>query len=104
GGGHGGTRAHQRGGGGPGPPAGAGGGRRRAVLGVAAHDPAPGPVTATEPAALLHELTRHGSPTDRSRLVDFQPLDPGNRPAPFKRYVGLDTTPLPNDFDDSGSA
>jgi len=61
-------------------------------------------VTATEPAALLHELTRHGSPTDRSRLVDFQPLDPGNRPAPFKRYVGLDTTPLPNDFDDSGAA
>ena len=48
-------------------------------------------------AAVLHELTRHGSPTDRSLLVDFQPLDPTNHPAPFKRYVGLDTTPLPTD-------
>jgi SagB-type dehydrogenase family enzyme len=57
-------------------------------------------VTAVDPVAALHELTRHGSPTDRSLLVDFQPLDPSNRPAPFKRYVGLDTTPLPTDFGD----
>lgn len=58
-------------------------------------------MTATDPAAALHDLTRHGSPADSSLLVDFQPLDPGNRPAPFKRYVGLDTTPLPKDFGDA---
>jgi SagB-type dehydrogenase family enzyme len=49
-------------------------------------------------AATLHELTRHGSPTDRTRLVEFQPLDPSNRPAPFKRYVGLATKPLPREL------
>jgi SagB-type dehydrogenase family enzyme len=54
-------------------------------------------VIATDPAAALHELTRHGSPTDRSVLVDFQPLDPSNRPAPFKRYAELDATPLPTE-------
>jgi SagB-type dehydrogenase family enzyme len=53
------------------------------------------------PVVRLHELTRHGSPTDRSQLVDFQPLDPSNRPTPFKRYVGLDPTPLPTDLDTS---
>lgn len=57
----------------------------------------PGPVLA------LHELTRHGSPTDRSRLVSFRPLDPSNRPAPFKRYVGLETTPLPPEVGGSGA-
>jgi SagB-type dehydrogenase family enzyme len=51
-----------------------------------------------DPAAVLHQLTQHGSPTDRSLLVDFQPLDPTNRPAPFKRYVGLATTPLPTEL------
>ncbi len=58
-----------------------------------------------DPAAVvtLHELTRHGSPTDRSRLVQFQPLDPTNRPAPFKRYVGLEPTPLPRDIGESGA-
>jgi SagB-type dehydrogenase family enzyme len=55
-------------------------------------------VSDAEPVTALHELTRHGSPTDRSRLVDFRPLDPSNRPAPFKRYVGLDPTPLPADL------
>jgi SagB-type dehydrogenase family enzyme len=55
------------------------------------------------PVATLHELTRHGSPTDRSRLVQFQPLDPTNRPAPFKRYVGLEPTPLPRDIGESGA-
>ena len=80
-------------------------------------------MTATDPAAALHDLTRHGSPADRSLLgvfntlgdrADGQPL--GNfegqareggsrdkvvlapdRPAPFKRYVGRETTPLPTE-------
>jgi len=60
-------------------------------------------MSAPDPAAVLHELTQHGSPTDRSLLVDFQPLDPSNRPAPFKRYVGLETTPLPTEFGESGA-
>jgi SagB-type dehydrogenase family enzyme len=54
-------------------------------------------VSAPDAAAVLHELTRHGSPTDRSLLVEFQPLDPTNRPTPFKRYPGRDTTRLPSD-------
>ena len=32
-------------------------------------------MSAPDPAAVLHQLTEHGSPTDRSLLVDFQPLD-----------------------------
>jgi SagB-type dehydrogenase family enzyme len=56
-----------------------------------------------EPAVAFHLQTRHGSPVDRSRLVDFQPLDPANRPAPFKRYVGLDTRPLPRGIDEPGA-
>jgi SagB-type dehydrogenase family enzyme len=60
-------------------------------------------VTATDPAAMLHQLTQHGSATDRSLLVDFQPLDPSNRPAPFKRYVGLAATPLPTELDAAGA-
>ena len=54
-----------------------------------------------DPAAMLHQLTQHGSPTDRSLLVDFRPLDPSNRPAPFKRYRGLTTRPLPADLGES---
>lgn len=52
-----------------------------------------------EPAAArtYHDLTRHGSPVDRSRLVDFQPLDPANQPAPFKEYRDRETRPLPRD-------
>jgi SagB-type dehydrogenase family enzyme len=52
---------------------------------------------------MLHRLTQHGSPTDPSLLVDFQPLDPSNRPAPFKRYVGLETTPLPPELGAAGA-
>jgi len=33
-----------------------------------------------------HSATTHGGDHDRSRLVQFQPLDPTNRPAPFKLY------------------
>ena len=52
-------------------------------------------------AAILHRLTRHGSlldAADRRRLVAFRPLDPSNRPAPFKRYVGREPVPLTRDF------
>jgi SagB-type dehydrogenase family enzyme len=56
------------------------------------------------PAHELHQLTRHGSPTDESRLVSFQPLDPSNRPAPFKRYVGHEPAPLPTELGDTGAA
>lgn len=58
-------------------------------------------MSAPDAAAVLHQLTQHGSPTDRSRLVEFQPLDPSNRPAPFKRYSDLETTPLPTEFGES---
>ncbi len=44
-----------------------------------------------------HRLTRHGSPTEAGRLVDFIPLDPANRPTPFKRYRGLNAVPLPTE-------
>lgn len=52
-------------------------------------------------AATLHRLTRHGSSldaADRQRLVAFRPLDPSNRPSPFKRYVGREPVPLPREF------
>lgn len=51
-------------------------------------------------AATLHRLTKHGSgprPAD-PRLVRFHPLDPSNRPAPFKRYMGREPSPLPRDL------
>ena len=56
----------------------------------------------SDDAATLHRLTRHGSPldaADRRRLVAFRPLDPSNRPAPFKRYVARQPAPLTRDFD-----
>jgi SagB-type dehydrogenase family enzyme len=55
----------------------------------------------SEDAATLHRLTRHGSPldgADRRRLVAFRSLDPGNRPAPFKRYVAREPVPLTREF------
>ncbi|HEX6312418.1 MAG TPA: SagB/ThcOx family dehydrogenase [Acidimicrobiia bacterium] len=55
-----------------------------------------------EAAVAFHLQTRHGSPVDRSRLVDFQPLDPTNRPAPFKRYAGREPRPLPRAIDEPG--
>lgn len=48
-------------------------------------------------AATLHRLTRHGSPlsaSDREQLVAFRPLDPNNRPQPFKHYLGREPVPL----------
>jgi SagB-type dehydrogenase family enzyme len=64
-----------------------------------------GRVRNPEAAAVLHQLTKHGSPIpDRSRLVDFLPLDPSNRPAPFKRFPRLETRPLPADLGGTGVA
>ncbi|MGH9010455.1 MAG: SagB family peptide dehydrogenase [Acidimicrobiia bacterium] len=49
---------------------------------------------------LLHELTKHGNghQTHDDRLVLFRRLDPSNRPAPFKHYLGLPICPLPEDL------
>ncbi len=55
-----------------------------------------------DPALTFHRLTRHGSPVERWRLVDFRSLDPANRPASFKRYVGLPTRPLTRDLRATG--
>lgn len=47
-----------------------------------------------------HDETSH-SPQPRTRahlLSGFRPLEPRNRPAPFKRYHGLDREPLPTDL------
>jgi SagB-type dehydrogenase family enzyme len=60
-------------------------------------------VNEPEAAAAFHLQTRHGSPVDRARLVEFQPLDPTNRPAPFKRYVGRQPKPLPRAIDEPGA-
>jgi hypothetical protein len=52
-------------------------------------------------ASTLHRATRHGSvvdAADRLQLVKFGPLDPSNRPAPFKRYVGREAVPLTRKF------
>ena len=57
-------------------------------------------------ASRLHRATRHGSAVDaadRLQLVAFRPLDPGNRPAPFKRYVGREAVPLTRKFGLSGT-
>lgn len=57
-------------------------------------------------ASRLHRATRHGSvvdAADRLQLVAFRALDPGNRPAPFKRYVGREAVPLTREFGLSGA-
>jgi hypothetical protein len=48
------------------------------------------------PVEVFHGSTRHGEPPlDRERLVSFRPLDPANRPNPFKVYPGLEPVLLP---------
>jgi SagB-type dehydrogenase family enzyme len=57
-------------------------------------------------AATLHRLTRHGAvldAADRAQVLAFQPLEPSNRPAPFKRYVGRNPMLLPREFARSGA-
>jgi SagB-type dehydrogenase family enzyme len=47
----------------------------------------------------LHHSTMHGEPVAHpDRLLAFQPLDPRNRPAPFKTYSGVDARPLPREL------
>jgi SagB-type dehydrogenase family enzyme len=48
------------------------------------------------PVEVFHLSTCHGErPREPDRLVPFRPLDPRNRPYPFKTYPGLDPVPLP---------
>ena len=56
-------------------------------------------MAAEDPALDLHQLTRHGVRMDRSALVPFRPLDPHNRPAPFKHYQDVGHVPLIGEFD-----
>ncbi|MCU1450827.1 MAG: hypothetical protein JWP02_2997, partial [Acidimicrobiales bacterium] len=53
--------------------------------------------TGADAVRAYHSATTHGGDHDRSRLVRFRPLDPTNRPSPFKEYVGLDAAPLADD-------
>jgi SagB-type dehydrogenase family enzyme len=56
----------------------------------------------SDAASTLHRATRHGSvvdAADRRQLVAFQPLDPSNRPAPFKQYMGREAVPLTREFE-----
>ena len=56
-------------------------------------------MTDIDGAGRLHQLTKHEPGRGRrAGLVEFRPLDPSNRPAPFKRYPGLATRPLPTDI------
>lgn len=51
------------------------------------------------PVEVFHRSTLHGDPPlRRDRLVRFEPLDPANRPAPFKRYAGLEARLLPREL------
>jgi SagB-type dehydrogenase family enzyme len=51
-----------------------------------------------------HSLTRHGSRVEHpEQLVQFVPLDPTNRPAPFKRYPDRQPMPLPHDLGGTGA-
>ena len=52
---------------------------------------------APEVVRSYHSATTHGGDHDRSRLVRFRPLDPTNRPAPFKLYPDYPLTPLAGD-------
>jgi len=44
-----------------------------------------------------HSATTHGGDHDRSRLVQFRPLDPTNRPAPFTLYPDYPFEPFADD-------
>lgn len=51
------------------------------------------------PVETFHDSTRHGeAPAHPERLVSFRPLDPANRPNPFKVYPDLEPVPLPREI------
>lgn len=52
-------------------------------------------MSATESVLAYHRATKHPPAPGRHGLVPFRPLDPHNRPTPFKRYPGLPAVPLP---------
>ena len=53
-------------------------------------------VNARAAADALHHSTKHGTaPAQPDRIVQYSHLDPGNTPAPFKRYGDLPIWPLP---------
>ena len=51
-----------------------------------------------------HELTKHPQAGTRPKPVGFTPLDPSNRPAPFKRYPGREPAPFPTDLEPGSMA
>jgi SagB-type dehydrogenase family enzyme len=56
-------------------------------------------VDGREAVDVLHRSTLHGeAPAHPERLLRFRPLDPTNRPAPWKTYSGVDAVPLPRDM------
>jgi SagB-type dehydrogenase family enzyme len=56
-------------------------------------------VDGREAVDVLHRSTLHGeAPAHPERLLRFRPLDPTNRPAPWKTYPGIDAMPLPRDI------
>lgn len=49
-----------------------------------------------DPVELYHYSTNHGEPPPQpDRRTVFKAMDPGNRPAPFKQYEGLEQRLLP---------
>ena len=52
---------------------------------------------AADTVRAYHSATTHGGDHDRSRLLAFRPLDPANRPAPFKLYPDYPFSPLAED-------
>jgi Nitroreductase family len=53
--------------------------------------------SAVDVVRAYHSATTHGGDHDRSRLVRFRPLDPTNRPAPFKLYPDYPLEPFADD-------
>jgi hypothetical protein len=49
------------------------------------------------PVFEYHDLTKHPRRSTDPRLAEFQPLDPTNRPAPFKRYRDREPVALTDD-------
>ena len=58
-----------------------------------------GIVNGREAVEVLHRSTSHGEPVAHpERLLAFRPLDPSNRPDPFKTYRGVEARRLPREL------